>query len=181
MEGFTISSSKTSRINQEIRVKDGKVRLIDADNQQVGVVNIFEALAMAEAAGLDLVEISPQAEPPVCSIMDHSKFLYEQKKKKSIAKKKQVRTELKEVKFTPATGEADYQVKLRNILRFLEHKDKVKVSLRFRGREITHQEVGRKMLRRLQADLTEHAVIEQIPKMEGRQMIMIVGPKAAKK
>jgi translation initiation factor IF-3 len=169
------------RINEEIRVKDGKVRLIDAENNQLGVVHVREALSMAEAAGLDLVEISPQAEPPVCSIMDHSKFLYEQKKKKAIAKKKQTQTQLKEVKFTPATEEADYQVKLRNILRFLEHKDKVKVSIRFRGREITHQEIGRKMLQRLQADLNEWGVIEQMPKLEGRQMIMMIGPKAIKK
>ncbi|MDF2867927.1 MAG: translation initiation factor [Gammaproteobacteria bacterium] len=169
------------RINEEIRVRDGKVRLIGAENEQLGVVNIREALAMAEAAGLDLVEISPQAEPPVCSIMDHSKFLYEQKKKKNQAKKKQIQTQLKEVKFTPATEEADYQVKLRNILRFIEHKDKVKISIRFRGREITHQEIGRKMLKRLQADLVEHAVIEQMPKLEGRQMIMMVSPKPVKK
>lgn len=169
------------RINEEIRVRDGKVRLIGAENQQLGVVNIREALAMAEAAGLDLVEISPQAEPPVCSIMDHSKFLYEQKKKKNQAKKKQIQTQLKEVKFTPATEEADYQVKLRNILRFIEHKDKVKVSIRFRGREITHQEIGRKLLHRLQADLADYAVIEQMPKLEGRQMIMMVSPKPVKK
>lgn len=176
-----ISSSKTLRINEEIRVRDGKVRLIDADNQQVGIVHIREALSMAEAAGLDLVEISPQAEPPVCSIMDHSKYLYEQKKKKSQAKKKQTQTQLKEVKFTPATEEADYQVKLRNILRFLEHKDKVKITIRFRGREITHQELGRKVLERLQADLAEYAVIEQMPKLEGRQMVMIVSAKPVKK
>jgi translation initiation factor IF-3 len=169
------------RINEEIRVRDGKVRLIGAENQQLGVVHVREALAMAEAAGLDLVEISPQAEPPVCSIMDHSKFLYEQKKKKNLAKKKQIQTQLKEVKFTPATEEADYQVKLRNILRFLEHKDKVKVTIRFRGREITHQEIGRKVLERLQADLADDAVIEQMPKLEGRQMVMMVSPKPVKK
>ncbi len=169
------------RINEEIRVKEGKVRLIDADNNQMGIVHVREALSMAEAAGLDLVEISPQAEPPVCSIMDHSKFLYEQKKKKAIAKKKQTQTQLKEVKFTPATEEADYQVKLRNIMRFLEHKDKVKVSIRFRGREITHQELGRKIMLRLQADLADYGVIEQMPKLEGRQMIMMIGPKPVKK
>lgn len=144
-------------------------------------MNIQNALAAAESAGLDLVEISPQANPPVCQIMDYSKRLYEEKKKKALAKKKQAQIQLKEVKFTPATEEADYQVKLRNILRFLEHKDKVKVSIRFRGREITHQEIGRKMLERLQADLAEYAVIEQVPKLEGRQMIMMVAPKAVKK
>jgi len=169
------------RINEEIRVKDGKVRLIGAEGQQLGVVNIREALATAEAAGLDLVEISPQAEPPVCSVMDYSKHLYEQKKKKNLAKKKQIQTHLKEVKFTPATEEADYQVKLRNILRFLEQKDKVKVTIRFRGREITHQEIGRKVLERLQADLADIAVIEQLPKLEGRQLIMMLSAKIAKK
>ncbi len=137
----------------------------------------FEALAMAQAAELDLVEVSPTADPPVCRIMDFGKFLFEQNKKAHAAKRKQKQIQIKEVKFRPGTEEGDYQVKLRNLIRFLEEGDKAKVTLRFRGREMAHQEVGRELLSRVQADLAAHAQVEQNPMMEGRQMVMMFGPK----
>jgi translation initiation factor IF-3 len=126
---------------------------------------------------LDLVEIVPTAKPPVCRIMDYGKFLFEQNKKRHAAKKKQKQVQIKEVKFRPGTDEGDYQVKLRNLIRFLEEGDKVKVTLRFRGRELAHQEIGRKLLQRLEADFVEYGTVEQQPKMEGRQMVMIIAPK----
>lgn len=136
-----------------------------------------EALQMAQAAELDLVEVSPTADPPVCRIMDFGKFLFEQNKKAHAAKRKQKQTQIKEVKFRPGTEEGDYQVKLRNLIRFLEEGDKAKVTLRFRGREMAHQEVGRELLARVQQDLALHATVEQNPMMEGRQMVMMFGPK----
>jgi len=126
---------------------------------------------------MDLVELVPNAEPPVCRIMDFGKYLFEQNKKKQAAKKKQKQIQIKEVKFRPGTEEGDYQVKMRNIQRFLDHGDKVKVTLRFRGREMAHQELGSKMLERIEGDLTEQATVEQMPKMEGRQMIMVLAPR----
>lgn len=132
---------------------------------------------MAEERGLDLVEVSPNAEPPVCRIMDFGKYLFEQKKKAQVAKKKQTQVQIKEVKFRPGTEEGDYQVKLRNLKRFLEEGDKAKVTLRFRGREMLHQELGRKLLDRVKMDLDELAGIEQFPKLEGRQMVMVLAPK----
>ena len=126
---------------------------------------------------MDLVEIVPSAKPPVCRIMDYGKFLFEQNKKRHAAKKKQKQVQIKEVKFRPGTDEGDYQVKLRNLTRFLEEGDKVKVTLRFRGRELAHQEIGRKLLQRLEADFVEYGTVEQQPKMEGRQMVMIIAPK----
>jgi translation initiation factor IF-3 len=137
----------------------------------------FEALAMAQAAELDLVEVSPTADPPVCRIMDFGKFLFEQNKKAHAAKRKQKQIQIKEVKFRPGTEEGDYQVKMRNLIRFLEEGDKAKVTLRFRGREMAHQEVGRELLSRVQADLAPYAQVEQNPMMEGRQMVMMFGPK----
>jgi translation initiation factor IF-3 len=137
----------------------------------------FEALELARGAELDLVEVSPTADPPVCRIMDFGKFLFEQNKKAHAAKRKQKQIQIKEVKFRPGTEEGDYQVKLRNLIRFLQEGDKAKVTLRFRGREMAHQEVGRELLMRVQRDLTEHAVVEQNPLMEGRQMVMMFGPK----
>jgi len=136
-----------------------------------------EALQMAQAAELDLVEVSPTADPPVCRIMDFGKFLFEQNKKAHAAKRKQKQTQIKEVKFRPGTEEGDYQVKLRNLIRFLQEGDKAKVTLRFRGREMAHQEVGRELLGRVQQDLAAHATVEQNPMMEGRQMVMMFGPK----
>lgn len=136
-----------------------------------------EALQMAAAAELDLVEVSPTADPPVCRIMDFGKFLFEQNKKAHSAKRKQKQIHIKEVKFRPGTEEADYQVKLRNLLRFLSEGDKAKVTLRFRGREMVHQDIGRKLLDRVQQDLAQVSVIEQHPLMEGRQMVMMFAPK----
>ncbi len=136
-----------------------------------------EALAVAREGGLDLVEISPNAEPPVCRVMDFGKFVFEQNKKRHAARKKTKQTQIKEVKFRPGTDQGDYQIKLRNMFRFLENGDKVKVTLRFRGREMAHQELGTKMLKRIEADVAEIANVEQFPKMEGRQMIMVVAPK----
>jgi translation initiation factor IF-3 len=141
------------------------------------VVPIAEAQQAATEAELDLVEISPNAEPPVCRIMDYGKFLFEENKKRHAAKKKQKQIQVKEVKFRPGTDVGDYQVKLRNLVRFLEHGDRVKITMRFRGREMAHQEVGLKLLQRLEEDLGEQAVVEQRPKMEGRLMVMVVAPK----
>lgn len=137
----------------------------------------FEALELAKAAELDLVEVSPTADPPVCRIMDFGKFLFEQNKKAHAAKRKQKQIQIKEVKFRPGTEEGDYQVKLRNLIRFLEEGDKAKVTMRFRGREMAHQEVGRELLGRVQKDLAPYAQVEQNPLMEGRQMVMMFGPK----
>lgn len=152
------------------------MRLIDVNGEQIGIVNIREAQTKAQEAELDLVEIVPHAKPPVCRIMDYGKFLFEQNKKRNKAKKKQKQVQVKEIKFRPSTEEGDYQVKLRNLIRFLEEGDKTKITLRFRGREMAHQDLGRKLLKRVETDLTEHGTVEQRPKMEGRQMVMIVVP-----
>lgn len=136
-----------------------------------------DALAMADESELDLVEIVPTAEPPVCRIMDYGKFVFEQTKKKHAAKKKQKQIQVKEIKIRPGTEDGDYQIKLRNLIKFLNQGDKVKITLRFRGREMAHQELGTKMLKRIEADLDEYGVVEQFPKMEGRQMVMVMGPK----
>lgn len=143
----------------------------------VGVVSNSVAQQHALDAGLDLVEVSPNADPPVCRIMDYGKFIFEENKKRQAAKKKQKQTQVKEVKFRPGTDEGDYQVKLRNLTRFLTDGDKAKVTLRFRGREMAHQELGMKLLKRIEADLAEIAQVEQFPKMEGRQMVMVLAPK----
>jgi len=137
----------------------------------------FAALEMASAQGLDLIEVSPMADPPVCRIIDFGKFQFEQNKKTAIAKKKQKQIQVKEVKFRPGTDEGDYQIKLRNLIRFFEEGDKAKVTLRFRGREMAHTDIGRQMLTRLQHDLSAFAVVEQHPLMEGRQMVMMLAPK----
>ena len=136
-----------------------------------------QALDQARSDGLDLVEVSPTAEPPVCRILDVGKFLFEQNKKAHAAKRKQKQTQIKEVKFRPGTDEGDYQVKLRNLIRFLSDGDKAKVTLRYRGREMAHQELGFKLLQRVQQDLQEHGVVEQMPKLEGRQLVMVISPK----
>jgi translation initiation factor IF-3 len=153
------------------------LRVIDAEGEQAGVMGRMEALAMAADAGLDLVEVSPTAEPPVVRVMDFGKYLFEQNKKAHSAKRKQKQIQVKEVKFRPGTEEGDYQVKLRNLLRFLTEGDKAKVTLRFRGREMAHQDIGRKLLARVSADLAATAVVEQHPIMEGRQMVMVFSPK----
>jgi len=154
-----------------------EVRLIDVDGNQVGVVSTREALRAARESNLNLVEISPTARPPVCRVMDYGKYRFEMNKKQAEAKKKQKLIQVKELKFRPTTEDGDYQVKLRNLLRFLEHGDKVKVSLRFRGREMAHQELGMKLMDRLVEDTAEHAVVEQKAKREGRQLLMVLAPK----
>ena len=155
------------------------MRVIDAEGEQAGIMTIGAALSLAEAGGLDLVEIAPNSEPPVCRIMDYGKFRFEQQKKTQTAKKKQKQVQIKEIKFRPGTESADYQVKLRNIRRFLEEGDKVKITLRFRGREMAHQELGAAMLKRVEAELAEEMVVEQFPRIEGRQMVMMISPKKA--
>ncbi|MEZ5499499.1 MAG: translation initiation factor IF-3 [Steroidobacteraceae bacterium] len=168
-------AAKRVRRNEEITAP--KVRVIGADGSQAGVMSRFEALDLAYNASLDLVEVSPTAEPPVVRIMDYGKFLFEQNKKAHSAKRKQKQIQVKEIKFRPGTEEADYQVKLRNLIRFLTEGDKAKVTLRYRGREMAHQEIGRKLLGRVETDLAPHAVVEQTPSMEGRQMVMVFAPK----
>jgi translation initiation factor IF-3 len=153
------------------------VRVIAADGSQAGVMTRFDAMSLAQSAELDLVEVSPTAEPPVVRIMDYGKFLFEQNKKAHSAKRKQKQIQVKEVKFRPGTEEGDYQVKLRNLIRFLTEGDKAKVTLRFRGREMVHQDIGRKLLDRVSADLAVVAQVEQNPLMEGRQMVMVFSPK----
>lgn len=161
-------------MNGLIRVP--KIRLIDHDGENVGVVSPEEAIEMAEEVGLDLVEISPNADPPVCKIMDFGKFKYEQQKKAAEARKKQKIIEIKEVKFRPNIDSHDYDVKMRSVHKFLGEGDKVKVTLRFRGREMAHQELGRDLLERVAVDIEELGKIESMPKMEGRQMTMIIAP-----
>ncbi|MGB0499267.1 MAG: translation initiation factor IF-3 [Rubricella sp.] len=162
------------RVNQRIRAPE--IRLIGAEGENHGVVTPAQAMALAEEAGLDLVEISPNANPPVAKIMDFGKFKYEQQKKESEARKKQKIIEVKEVKFRPNTDTHDYDVKMRNVFRFLENGDKVKITLRFRGREMAHQDLGRDLLDRVATDIEGKGKVENMPKMEGRQMIMIVAP-----
>ena len=152
------------------------MRLIGADGQQIGIVSSSEALQKAQEAGLDLVEISPQAAPPVCRIMDFGKFQYEESKRRHAAKRKQKQIQVKEVKFRPGTDIGDYQTKLRNLMRFLESGDKAKITLRFRGREMAHQELGMEMLKRIENDLKDYATVETWPRLEGRQMVMVLAP-----
>jgi translation initiation factor IF-3 len=151
--------------------------VIDAEGGQAGVMSRYDALQMAHAAELDLVEVSPTAEPPVVRIMDYGKFLFEANKKAHSAKRKQKQIQVKEVKFRPGTEEGDYQVKLRNLIKFLTHGDKAKVTLRFRGREMVHQQLGAELLKRVQHDLEDYGAVEQQPLMEGRQMVMVIGPR----
>lgn len=178
LKGFTIAQDKELRINGEIDVPE--VRLVGDEGEQLGIVSLREALFKAEEAELDLVEIAPLAKPPVCRIMDFGKHKYRESKKQHEAKLKQKQIQVKEVKFRPGTDENDYQVKLRNLIRFLSEGDKAKITLRFRGREMAHQELGMEQLKRVEADLAEYATVEQFPKMEGRQMIMVLSPKKKK-
>ena len=163
------------RLNEDIAVP--RVRLVGVDGKQIGVVTIGEAMQQAESDELDLVEISPDADPPVCRIMDYGKYIFEENKKRQAAKKNQKQIQVKEVKFRPGTDEGDYQVKLRNLIRFLSEGDRTKVTLRFRGREMLHQDLAYTLLKRIEADLAEYGTVEQFPKMEGRQMIMVVAPR----
>ncbi len=153
------------------------MRLISSTGEQLGVVSLKEALAMSEEQDVDLVEISPTAKPPVCKLMDYGKYKYEQSKKRDEAKKKQKQVQIKEIKFRPGTDDGDYNIKMRKIREFLADGDKVKITLRFRGREMAHQQIGAQLLERVKADLAEEAQVEQFPKMEGRQMVMMVAPK----
>ncbi|WP_240624042.1 translation initiation factor IF-3 [Ahniella affigens] len=170
-----ISTEKLNRRNNEIRVP--RVRLIGPDGEQVGVVSKDEAMRMAADADMDLVEIVPNSDPPVCRVMDFGKFRFEQQKKANAAKKKQKQIEIKELKFRPTTDEGDYQIKLRNLRRFIAEGDKVKINIRFKGRELAHTELGIAMAKRLEEDLKEEVTIEQFPRLEGRQMVMMVAPK----
>jgi translation initiation factor IF-3 len=168
------SNTKKSIINEFIEAE--QVRLVGADGEQVGIVPIEEARAAAEVAKLDLVLISPDADPVVCKIMDHGKHVFDLKKQKAASKKKQRQVHVKEIKFRPGTEEGDYQVKLRNLIRFLTDGDKTKVSLRFRGRELAHQHLGAELVQRIREDLAEYGTVEQEPKMEGRQIVMVLAP-----
>ena len=156
------------------------MRLIGGDGEQIGIVTIEEAISKAEESEMDLVEIAPDAEPPVCRIMDYGKHIFEEKKRQAEARKKQKQTQVKEIKIRPGTEEGDYQVKLRNLKRFLEDGDKTKITLRFRGREMAHQELGMEMMKRIETDLVDIGTVEQYPKMEGRQLIMVIAPKKKK-
>ena len=170
--------SKRAIINEAIEAAE--VRLIDADGEQVGVVSTADALVKAQTASLDLVQLGGESDPVVCKIMDYGKHLFDIKKKKAASKKKQKQAQIKEIKFRPGTEDGDYQVKLRNLTRFLEAGDKTKVTLRFRGREMAHQELGLELLKRVENDLAELGVVEQFPKTEGRQMTMVIAPKKQK-
>lgn len=166
------------RINDTITSR--RVRVVGADGEALGIISIDEAKQLAYDNDLDLVEISPNADPPVCKVMDYGKFQFEQNKKQQAAKKKQKQIQVKEIKFRPGTEEGDYQVKLKNLTKFLEEGNKTKITLRFRGREMAHKELGMDLLKRIEKDLEELALVEQFPKMEGRQMIMVMGPKKKK-
>ena len=167
-------ASKKAITNEQITADP--VRLVGAGGEQVGIVPLSEAIAAAEAASMDLVQIA-DSDPVVCKVMDYGKHVFEAKKQKSAQRKKQKRTQVTEMKFRPGTEEGDYQVKLRNLVRFLENGDKAKVTLRFRGREMAHQEIGMELLKRVEADLIELGAVEQFPKMEGRQLTMVIAPK----
>ncbi|MEM8817099.1 MAG: translation initiation factor IF-3 [Pseudomonadota bacterium] len=167
--------TKRVRRNEEIDVPE--VRVIGSDSEQKGVMPVRDAIALAKEESLDLVEVAPTADPPVCRIMDFGKYLFEQNKKNQSAKRKQKQVQVKEIKFRPGTDEGDYQIKLRKLTEFLENGDKTKVTLRFRGREMAHQELGAKLLARVRDDLEEYGAVEQMPQMEGRQMVMVIAPK----
>ena len=162
-------------MNGEINAPE--VRLVGIDNEPLGIVSIADAMKLAEEKEIDLVEIAPTAKPPVCRLMDYGKYKYRESKRQHEAKLKQKQIQVKEVKFRPGTDEGDYKIKVRNLTRFLTEGDKAKVTLRFRGREMAHQDLGMALLKRVEADLKEVGVVEQWPRLEGRQMIMIIGPK----
>jgi translation initiation factor IF-3 len=166
---------KGPRVNEEIKVPS--IRLVDADGEMVGVVSLQEGLEMASEVGLDLVEVSPAAEPPVCKILDYGKFKYAEQKKRNEARKKQKVIEIKELKMRPGIEEHDYQTKMRSMFRFLDEGDKVKITIRFRGREMAHQDLGVRVLDRIQQDVGDIAKIEQTPRTEGRMMTMVIAPK----
>ncbi|MBF0628715.1 MAG: translation initiation factor IF-3 [Magnetococcales bacterium] len=173
------ASTDNTRINEQIRVPE--VRLIDEKGQQVGVVSTYEAMRRATEANQDLVEVAPEARPPVCKIMDYAKFKYQKSVRERLARKKQVRIEIKEIKFRPGTDTHDFDVKLRSMRKFLEDGDKVKCTLRFRGREMAHQELGMALLKRVEEAVVDLAKVEQVPKLMGRQITMVVAPSKTKK
>ena len=175
LEDTGIAVTKRVRRNEEIDALE--VRVIDSEGEQKGVMPVAAAIDLAKGEGLDLVEVAPTADPPVCRIMDFGKYLFEQNKKAQSARRKQKQVHVKEIKFRPGTEEGDYKVKLRKLIEFLEHGDKTKITLRFRGREMAHQELGANLLARVRDDLEEYGVVEQMPQMEGRQMIMVMSPK----
>ena len=178
MDRRTPNVERKHRLNREITAPE--LRLNGPENEPIGIVSLQEALRLAAEHDVDLVEIAPTATPPVCRLMDYGKFKYQEQKKAAEAKAKQHVIDIKEVKFRPGTDEGDYQIKLRNLRRFLEEGDKGKVTLRFRGREITHQELGMRLLERVRDDLADVSVVENMPKLEGRQMIMVLAPKKKK-
>ncbi len=157
------------------------MRLVGAEGEQIGVVSLEEAKGLATEKSLDLVEIAPDGQPPVCKLMDYGKHVFEAKKQQAAQRKKQKQTQIKEMKFRPGTDSGDYDIKMRNLVRFLENGDKAKITLRFRGREMAHQELGMEMLKRIESDLEELGNVEQFPKMEGRQLTMVIAPKSKKK
>ena len=167
--------SARARVNEQITSRE--LRVIASNGDQLGVLTLQDARRLADEEAMDLVEISPSAVPPVCRIMNYGKYLFEQSKKQAAAKKKQKQVQIKELKFRPTTDDGDYQVKLRNLIRFLEHGDKVKITVRFRGREVSHQELGMQLLDRLKQDTLVHGVVEQEAKREGKQLGMVIGPK----
>ena len=173
--GAGIAAEKRNRVNGEIRAE--RLRLIGEDGAQLGILSVDEALAEAEQRGFDVVEMSPNADPPVCRLMDYGKFQFQQSKKRQAARRRQQQTQIKEVKFRPGTDDGDYRVKLRNLRRFLDHGHKIKVTLWFRGREMAHQELGQKLLKRIEGDLEEEAKVEQFPKLEGRRLAMVMTPR----
>jgi translation initiation factor IF-3 len=175
LEDTRIAATKRVRRNEEIDAP--KVRVIGADGEQAGVMSLSAALQIARDVELDLVEVSPTADPPVCRVMDFGKYIFELNKKAQTAKRKQKQVHVKEIKFRPGTEAGDYKVKLKKLIEFLEDGDKAKVTLRFRGREMAHQELGAKLLARVKDDLEEFGVVEQMPQLEGRQMIMVMSPK----
>jgi translation initiation factor IF-3 len=174
-EDLGIAVTKRVRRNDEIEATE--VRVIGSDGEQAGVMGLAAAIDLAKDEGLDLVEVSPMAEPPVCRIMDFGKYLFEQNKKNQTAKRKQKQVHVKEIKFRPGTDEGDYQIKLRKLIEFLEDGDKTKITLRFRGREMAHKELGAQLLARVRDDLEEYGTVEQMPQMEGRQMVQVIAPR----
>ncbi len=174
MEGLAIAGTKEQRLNDDITYE--QIRLVSDSGEQLGILSPDEARKIAEERGMDLVEIAPNAEPPVCRLMDYGKYLYASAKKKQESKKKQKQITVKEIKFRPGTDIGDYDIKVRNLTKFLDAGNKVKVTLRFRGREMAHQELGIEMLKRVEEDLKEIGIVEQMPKMEGRQMVMVLAP-----
>jgi translation initiation factor IF-3 len=174
-EDLSIAGPKRVKRNEEIEA--ASVRVIDAEGEQAGVMSLAEGIELAKGQTLDLVEVSPMADPPVCRIMDFGKYLFELNKKAQFAKRKQKQVHVKEIKFRPGTDKGDYAIKLRKLREFLEVGDKAKVTLRFRGREMAHQDLGAQLLARVREDLEELGTVEQMPQMEGRQMIMVIGPK----